>query len=242
MLPFVIVIFEGSVMSMTVEGATLKVVPLMEICCCGVEGGGIGVAGGGSGVEGGGSGGDVVLVIGVGGLSSISKSGRSFGVIMFVRVSGSGGARTRGASDGGGGACTRGAGDGGGTCARGAGDGVGVEGGYFGVVCGAEPTGVWLRWRWRFWLWLYVLCLPRVCSIMPRRFASLASRFPASLSRTCSGNCTAGSFMKAVFGAPLGQRDAFASGIISIAVLEIQEGSLQQYCWLTWLRMNKECL
>jgi hypothetical protein len=121
MLPFVIVILEGSVMSMTVEGATLKVVPLMEICCCGV-------AGDGSGVEGGGSGGDVVLVIGVSGLSSISKSGRSFGVIIVVRASGSGGARTRGAGDGGGGSCT-----------RGAGGGVGVEGACFGVV-------------WRWWL------------------------------------------------------------------------------------------
>ena len=145
MLPFVIVIFEGSVMSMTVEGATLKVVPLMEICCCGVAGGGIGVAGGGSG-------GDVVLVIGVGGLSSISKSGRSFGVIIVVRASGTRGARARGAS---GGACTRGASDGGdGTCTRGASDCVGVEGGYFGVVCGAEPTGVWLRWRRRLCVWL----------------------------------------------------------------------------------------
>ena len=116
-------------------GATLKVVPLMEICCCGVAGGGIGVAGGGSGVEGGGSGGDVVLVIGVGGLSSISKSGRSFGVIIVVRASGSGGARTRGAGDGGGGSCT-----------RGAGGVVGVEGACFGVVCKAEPIGV-------VWLW-----------------------------------------------------------------------------------------
>ncbi len=83
-MPFVIVILDGSVMSMTVDGATLKVVPLMEMdCCCGVEGvyvGGVCV--------GGGSGGDFVLVIGVGGLSSISKSGRSFGVIIFVMARG----------------------------------------------------------------------------------------------------------------------------------------------------------
>ena len=70
MLPLVIVIFEGSVMSMTVEGATLKVVPLMEmLCCCGVEGGG--------------SGGAVLVIVGgvMLSISSMSKSGRSLGVM-----------------------------------------------------------------------------------------------------------------------------------------------------------------
>ena len=104
MLPLVIVIFEGSVMSMTVEGAMLKVVPFMEMLCyCGVEGGG--VVGGGvesGGVESGGSGG-AFLVIGGGvmlSISSISKSGRSLGVMRVWKVSGTAGARAFGASGG----------------------------------------------------------------------------------------------------------------------------------------------
>ena len=136
-------------MSITVECATLKVVPLIEMLCgadCGCGGGTKGAcAGDGGGTKGARAGG------GNGGVtSSMSlKSGRSLGVMRVWSVSGIGGARTRGAGGGactrgaGGGACTRGAG--GGSCTRGAGGVVGVEGACFGVVCKAEPIGVvWL--------------------------------------------------------------------------------------------------
>ena len=77
---------------------------------------------------------------------------------------------------------------------------------------------------------MYVLCRPLVCGMSPSRLASLANKFPSSVSLTCCGYSTFASFTKAVFGAPFGQQDAFASGISSIAVLELKRSHCKHNC------------
>ena len=81
-LLLLIVIRDGSSMSITVDGAMLKVVPLMVMLCCG---GGFGVCVGccGFGVYVGGGGAFDVYVGGCCSLSVSSKSGRSSGKIVL---------------------------------------------------------------------------------------------------------------------------------------------------------------